>query len=214
MNNQITIYGTITSPYVNRLILGCKRKKINYQLLMPKDGIKSPEFLKINPLGKIPTIKDGNQVVFESGVILEYIDSKYQKVKLIPKGINSATQVRLLSAMWENYIVTMLIRLFVQAINKNPNKKIIKETIQKLNSGLDAIEQFIKPEKFAVGKSFTLADCYAVSAIIFLERVSQMLKLKDIIGKRQKIKKYWRAIKKEKIVKEVLSDIKEFRKTQ
>ena len=214
MNNKITIYGTITSPYVNRLILGFKKKKINYQLLMPKDGIKSPEFLKINPLGKIPTIKDGKKVIFESGVILEYIDSKYQKVRLIPKGINSATQVRLLSAMWENYIVTMLIRLFVQAINKNPDKKIINETIQKLNTGLDAIEQFIEPGKFVVGKSFTLADCYGVSAIIFLERVSQMLKIKDIIGKRKKIKKYWNSMKKEKVVKEVLSDIKEFRKNQ
>ena len=215
MSKTITIYGAISSPYVNRLVLGCKRKKINYELLMPEGGLKSKEFLKINPLGKIPTIKDGNKIIFESGVILEYLDNKYPKTRLIPKSINSATEVRLISAMWENYVVTMLIRLFVQAINPSPDrKKVISDTLNKLNGGLDAIEQYMTPQTFSVGKTFSLADCYAFSALTFLERVEQMLGLESLLGKRKKIKKLWKSIKKEKIVKEVLYDIKEFRKNQ
>jgi len=41
-----------------------------------------------------------------------------------------------------------------------------------------------------------------------------MLGLESLLGKRKKIKKLWKSIKKEKIVKEVLYDIKEFRKNQ
>ena len=214
MSKKIIIYGAITSPYVNRLVLGCKRKKIDYDISMPKDGLKSEEFLKINPLGKIPTVKDGKKVIFESGVILEYLDSKYPSKRLIPQSINGATEVRLLSAMWENYVVSMLIRLFVQAINPNPDKKIISDTIDKLNSGLDAIEVHIYPKPFSAGKTFTLADCYAVSAITFLERVETMLKLTSFLKERKKITALWKKLKKEKIVKEVLKDIKEFRRTQ
>ena len=214
MSKKITIYGAITSPYVNRLVLGCKRKNINYDISMPKDGLKSNEFLKINPLGKIPTVQDGKKIIFESGVILEYLDSKYPSKRLIPQSINGATEARLLSAMWENYVVSMLIRLFVQAINPNPDKKIISDTIDKVNNGLDAIEVYMNPQPFSSSKSFNLADCYAVSAIIFLERVESMLKLKSFIKERKKISALWRKLKKEKIVKEVLKDIKDFRKTQ
>jgi len=214
VSKKITIYGAITSPYVNRLVLGCKRKNINYDISMPKDGLKSNEFLKINPLGKIPTVQDGKKIIFESGVILEYLDSKYPSKRLIPQSINGATEARLLSAMWENYVVSMLIRLFVQAINPNPDKKIISDTIDKVNNGLDAIEVYMNPQPFSSSKSFNLADCYAVSAIIFLERVVSMLKLKSFIKERKKISALWRKLKKEKIVKEVLKDIKDFRKTQ
>jgi len=212
VKNIITIYGTITSPYVNRVVLACRKKKLEFNLWLPEGGSKSKEILSINPLGKIPTIRDGKTVLFESGVILEYLDAKYTKHKLISKNINKAAKTRLICAMWENYVLTMLIRLFVQAINKKPDKKIISDTIEKLDTGLEAIENFINPGPYAFGESFTLADCYSISGIIFLNRVSGMIDCGNLLKKKKNIKKYWSQIAKEPIVHETIKDIKNFQR--
>ena len=208
MSGKILIYGTITSPYVNRVILACKKKRLDYVLSMPEGGAKSPTITSINPLGKIPTIKDGRTVLFESGVILEYLDMKYTRPRLISQSIAMATKTRLISAMWENYVITMLIRLFVQCINENPDKVIIDESKQKLEYGLNALNSFVQPSNYASGKSFSLADCYGVSALTFLERVSVMLGDTKLLNKKPNLQKYWGEIKKDKSVAELLKEIK------
>jgi glutathione S-transferase len=48
------------------------------------ESLKSPSYLKVNPLGKVPTIQDGDLTMFESGAILEYILEKYGKGRLAP----------------------------------------------------------------------------------------------------------------------------------
>ena len=212
MNKAITIYGTITSPYVNRVVLACRRKKLPFNLWLPEGGSKSKEVLSINPLGKIPTIRDGKTVLFESSVILEYLDSKHPKYRLISSNVDLAAKTRLISAMWENYVVVMLIRLFVQAINKKPDKKIVSDSIEKLDAGLQAIEGFINPGPYAFGKSFTLADCYGVSGIIFLNRVSGMIDCGKLLKNKKNIKKYWSHIAKEPIVYDTIKDIKNFQR--
>ena len=213
MSKEITIYGTITSPYVNRVVLACRRKGLNHRVFLPEGGSKSPEILAINPLGKIPTIKDGRTVLFESGVIVEYLDVKYPKKRLIPAGANAGAQVRLIGAMCENYILLMLIRLFVQYMNGKPDKAIVADTIKKLDDSLDALNQFIQPGPYAFGKSFSAADCYAVSAMVFLERIGKMMGGTDLLGKnRRNLKRYWTAIKKEPIVKQTMADIRAYAK--
>ena len=213
MSKEVTIYGTITSPYVNRVVLACRRKGLNHRVFLPEGGSKSPEILAINPLGKIPTIKDGRTVLFESGVIVEYLDVKYPKNRLVPAGANAGARVRLIGAMCENYILLMLIRLFVQYMNGKPDKAIVADTINKLDDSLDALNQFIQPGPYAFGKSFSAADCYAVSAMVFLERIGKMMGSKDLLGKnRRNLKRYWTAIKKEPIVKQTMADIRAYAK--
>ncbi|MBM3513646.1 MAG: glutathione S-transferase family protein [Alphaproteobacteria bacterium] len=207
MRKPITIFGTITSPYVNRVVLACRAKRLPYRLTMPAGGAKSPELLAINPLGKIPTIKDGHQVLFESGVILEYFEDKYPAPRLIPSSTAGAARVRLIAAVAENYVVTMLVRLFVQASRAAPDLAIVEDTRKKLDHGLDVLNQLACPGPVAFGRSFTLADCYLVSTLVFLERVGVMMGGVDLMGARKTLRRYWAAIRKNPHVKATLADI-------
>ncbi len=208
MAKPITIYGTITSPYVNRVVMACRRKGLDFHLTLPEGGSKSPEILAINPLGKIPTIKDGRTVLFESGVIVEWLDVKYPKRRLIPTSADAGARVRLIGALCENYILIFLVRLFVQALNKKPDKAIVTDSKKKLDDALDALDRFIQPGPVAYGKSFTAPDCYAVSAMIFLERVGKMMGGEKLLTNQRNLKRYWSTIKKHPIVKETMADIR------
>jgi glutathione S-transferase len=54
---------------------------------------RSPEFLKINPAGKIPVLVDGDQVLTESVAIVLYLAEKYSRKGLLPASLNERAQV-------------------------------------------------------------------------------------------------------------------------
>lgn len=207
MRKPMIIFGTIISPYVNRVVLACRAKRLPFRVFMPEGGAKSPELLAINPLGKIPTIQDGRTMLFESGVILEYLEDKCPMPRLIPASVAGAARVRLIVAIAENYVVLMLVRLFVQSMKPTPDGAIVADTRAKLDHGLDALERFVQPGPVAFKRGFTLADCVLVSAMIFLERVGGMMGGVDLLGKRRNLVRYWAAIRKNAHVKATLAEI-------
>lgn len=81
----IEIYWGSGSTFAWRVLLGLEVKKLVYEshlIEFSKKGHKTPEFLKMNPRGKVPTLKDGDYVVYESIAILHYLDRKYPAVPL------------------------------------------------------------------------------------------------------------------------------------
>ena len=68
------------SPYAWRALLALEVKQLKYisRLLEASKGeVKASEYLKLNPRGTVPTIKDGDIVVRESLAIMAYLDRKY-----------------------------------------------------------------------------------------------------------------------------------------
>lgn len=81
----IEIYWGSGSAFAWRVLLALEIKKLPYEsklIEFSKQGHKTPEFLKMNPRGKVPTLRDGNYVVYESIAILQYLDRKYPQTPL------------------------------------------------------------------------------------------------------------------------------------
>jgi glutathione S-transferase len=84
----ITLYDAVPSSNSDRVKIALHEKGLAYQrvtLNLAKKDQKRPEFLKLNPYGKVPVIDDGGQILFESCIINEYLDEKYSKPPLMPK---------------------------------------------------------------------------------------------------------------------------------
>ena len=76
----IDVYWGSGSPYSWRVLLALEHKGLAYtghllQLAMQEH--KSPHMLALNPRGRVPVLKDGDYVVFESLAVLYYLDRKY-----------------------------------------------------------------------------------------------------------------------------------------
>jgi len=204
MMAAITVYGSVLSPFVARVLLTCGYKGIATELSMPKDGIKSPAFLKLNPFGKIPTIKDGSTVLYESAVIVDYIDAKYKKKKLIPSAAKAMGQARLISAISAEYVQTAGLKFFrMKRANQNVPADI-EATKADLTKGMDALEKTLSSKKFAAGPSVTIADCFAIPALFFAINASALFGIADAIGSRKKIRAYWDRMQKDKVAGKIL----------
>lgn len=76
----LTLYWGSGSPFSWRVLLALEHKGLSYESQMlhfDKQEHQSPQMLKLNPRGRVPVLKDGDYVVFESVAILYYLDMKY-----------------------------------------------------------------------------------------------------------------------------------------
>ncbi|MGH8149699.1 MAG: glutathione S-transferase family protein, partial [Steroidobacteraceae bacterium] len=76
----IDVYWGSGSPYSWRVLLALQYKRLAYTshlLQFSKQEHKSPQILALNFRGRVPILKDGDYVVFESLAVLYYLDLKY-----------------------------------------------------------------------------------------------------------------------------------------
>ena len=78
------LIGSLTSPYVRKVRVMMAEKKLDFQLVL-EDVFGSDAILASNPLGKVPClVMEGGEAVFDSSVIVEYVDTLSPVGKLIP----------------------------------------------------------------------------------------------------------------------------------
>ncbi len=202
------IYGAILSPFVCRVLLALRHKGVRHEVIMPKDGIKTPEYLAMNPLGKIPTMKDGATVLPESSVICEYIDEKYPRKKIIPATPKAAAMARLLATISELYVQNPATALFRQRDPESRDKAVVEEKLAELDKGLEVLGHYLDAKgPWAMGKRFTVADCFALPALFFVQLAIPGFGVKDPLAKHKKVKKYWNSLKRTPLTKQVIKEM-------
>lgn len=203
------VYGAILSPYVCRVLLALRHKGVKHDVLMPEGGMKTPEFLALNPMAKMPTIKDGATVLPESSVIVEYIEAKYPKKAIIPATAKGAATARLIATISDLYIQGAVSGLFGQRDPKTRDKAAIKASLADIQHGLSILDGYlVAGGPWAMGKRFTIADCYAFPALYFVTLMTPLFGVKDPLADHKKVKKYWNAMKRDALTKQALKEMK------
>ncbi|NKB45451.1 MAG: hypothetical protein GKS03_14360 [Alphaproteobacteria bacterium] len=202
------VYGAILSPFVCRALLALRYKGVKHEVIMPKDGMKTPEYLAMNPMGKMPTIKDGATVLPESSVIVEYINAKYPKKSIIPGTAKAAANARLIATISDLYVQGVVTGLFGQRDPKKRDKALVKEKLAETQKGLAILDGYLTPGgPWATGKKFTIADCYALPALFFVTLVTPSFGVKDPLKGHKNVKKYWAALKRDPMAKQAIKEM-------
>src|SRR6202048_2955587 len=92
----VEIYWISGSPFAWRVLLPAKVKGIPYEgklLEASKGDLKTPEFLAINPLGRVPALRDGNFTLHESLAIMVYLDRKHPNPPLFGRTAKEAGRI-------------------------------------------------------------------------------------------------------------------------
>jgi glutathione S-transferase len=101
---MLTLYHGDSSVCSVKVRLGLAEKDLAWNsklLALPKGEQHTPEYLKINPNGVVPTLIDDGDTIFESSVILEYVDELSQENPLMPvdKSAKALTKTWLLRSL-------------------------------------------------------------------------------------------------------------------
>lgn len=105
----IELYWGSGSPFAWRVMLTLEVKGLKYEsklLEFSKGENKTPAYLQLNPRGKVPTLKDGGFVVYESLAIMTYLDRKYPNPPLFGKTAEEAGLIWRAISECESYLVS------------------------------------------------------------------------------------------------------------
>lgn len=201
------VYGSIFSPYCARVALAARHKGIKHKFEAPVGGsYKSPEFLKMNPLGKVPTLKDGKTVVYESAVIVEYMDAKSKKKGLTPKNAKAAAEARMIAAVVGDYVHNAVGKLFAH-LGPTRDQAAIDAIFADIGKQLDVAEQVIAAKPFAAGSKFGIADVFALPSLTFASFFLPVFGLDEPLKGRKKLTAYMAKAKKNKLMAGVIADM-------
>ncbi len=154
------LIGSLTSPYVRKVRVALAEKKVECEFVVENVHAPDTTISQFNPLGKIPAlVLDDNTCVYDSRVIVEYLDFRAPNHRLIPDAGRERTEVKVWEALCDG-MQDAAIAIVME--NKRPealrSQEWIDRQMKKVNNSLAAMSQNLGKNPWAHGTGFSLAD--------------------------------------------------------
>ena len=171
------LIGSLTSPYVRKVRIVMAEKKLDYQLEL-EDVWSNDHILKMNPLGKVPCLVMEGQdsitgAVFDSRVIVEYVDTLSPVGKLIPERGRERCEVRTWEALADGLLdASIAARLEQTWPGRSAAERSAAWTerqMSRVDAALKAMANGLGEKPWCSGNHFTLADIALGCALGYLE---------------------------------------------
>jgi glutathione S-transferase len=158
----IKLYDFKTSPNCQRVKIVLAEKNLPYEIvpvdLRAKEQ-KTPEYLKLNPYGKVPVLTDEGTVLYESCIINEYLDERYPQPPLMPKDPGKKAKARILvdygMAHFDGPYQKLRMELMKEP--KDQDQQIIDGAKSDLKRLLKRLEDELGDQEYLMGE-FSLVD--------------------------------------------------------
>jgi glutathione S-transferase len=167
------LIGSLTSPYVRKVRIVMAEKKLDYQLEI-EDVWSRDSIVKSNPLGKVPClVMEGGEAVFDSRVIVEYLDTRSPVSRLIPEGSRERTEVRTWEALADGILdASILARLEQTWPGRGEGERSqawVDRQLGKVDASLAAISSGLAERPWCTGIHMSLADIAVGCALAYVE---------------------------------------------
>lgn len=166
------LLGANASPYALKVIIVLEEKGLPYEYVVVRPT--APEVFAANPLSKIPTfIRDDGRALYDSAVIIEYLDGIASTPKLIPEQFEDRIEVKRWDALADGIIDAAVAIMHENRLPETQRKGTdwYARQRQKIDAALATMERDLGTHKFCTGGSFTLADVTGGTALSYLGRV-------------------------------------------
>ncbi len=194
---MLKIYGSDLSSPANkvRFVANYLGLKYDYIVVKLREGEQNkPEFLKINPVGKIPAIDDDGFTLFESNAICRYLADK-QNSPIYPKGLKERAIVEEwldFGSMHVGAAVSKVVynRIFAPIRKIEVDERSIKEGLDFLARFLPVVDHQLAKNKYLLGNQITLADFNIFSGLDPVETTQiDIVQYNHIVKWRNELKK-------------------------
>jgi glutathione S-transferase len=202
------LYGAIASPYVARVVMYAKIKNIDLPLAEAIGGnLKSPEYLKLNPIGKMPTLDVDGKGIGESSVICDYLEQTHPNPPGLPKDPFDRARSLLVARICDLYIAPTFGPLFR---NMNPaarDNAAMETTGKDIAKTYGYAEHAMGSGPFCVGATPTFGDCALGPATMMLKKMLAAGKfdVEDPVGT-PRLAQWWKAMESHPVCSAVLKD--------
>jgi glutathione S-transferase len=141
------------------------------RLLNLGDASQRDAFIALWPIGKMPLLQEGSQVIPETSIIIEHLVQAYgpPDQTLIPRNGNDALEVRLMDRLSDFYLMTPMQAIVGDRLRAESDRD--RHTVEKARTTLSTtyqlLDQKLTGRRWIAGDAFSLADCAVAPALFF-----------------------------------------------
>ncbi|WP_262693592.1 glutathione S-transferase family protein [Kordiimonas aquimaris] len=180
-----TVYFVSGSPFAWRVMLAMGLKGLEYEAVElhgSKGDLKTPEYLQLNPRGKVPVLVDGDVTVYESLAILAYLDRAYPEKQIFGHTPADAALIWQRVAEVDAYLGAAMVGavrpVFTGAYEGKESE--INESFATIRAEITTANQWLGDNDFIVGNTPTAADITLYPALAMLARVGSAIDVPGI----------------------------------
>jgi len=169
---MIKLYDYPQSPHCQKVRIVLAEKDLSYETVfvdLQKGEQKKPEFLALNPYGKVPVLIDEDEVVYDSTIINEYLEDEYPHPPLMPVRSGERARARMLEDFADNSFTapTSLLLTELRKPEGEGNEERIRRYRAEAVRVLELLERRLEGREYLAG-SFSLADVAFVPRLLIL----------------------------------------------
>jgi glutathione S-transferase len=168
------LIGSVTSPYVRKVRIVMAEKKLDYQFVSEDVWSAETSIHTSNPLGKVPClVMEGGEAVFDSRVIVEYLDTLSPVGKLIPGAGRERAEVKTWEALGDGLLdAALLARMEAVWTGRHDSQRSqawIDRQLDKIQHALNAMSQGLGDKPYCSGIHLSLSDIAVGCAVGYLD---------------------------------------------
>jgi RNA polymerase-associated protein len=154
--STMTLYSGDTDLLSHRVRIVLAEKDIAIEILNSKTTKLPEDLVHLNPYNTLPTLVDRDLVLYESGIIMEYLDERFPHPPLLPVYPIARAKTRLTMHRIEQDWYPLINRV------ENPNKKISETARKELGDSFIALAPIFADTPYFLSQEFSLLDCCLV----------------------------------------------------
>jgi glutathione S-transferase len=163
----IDLYWGSSSAYCWRVLLALEHKGLEFRshpLKFDQQEHKAPQMLAMNPRGRLPVLRDGDYVVFESVAVLYYLDRKYPEPPIFGRSAEEGGVIMRVICEYQAYAEPSLMQIVTQLLYGREatlgadTAELMAEAMHRVASEARTIERRLAQSDWVVGESFSACD--------------------------------------------------------
>lgn len=165
------LIGSLTSPYVRKARVVLAEKKIDYEFVVDPPTAPDSSVPKYNPLARIPVlVLDDETAIFDSPVIVEYLDNLSPNNKLFPQPNRERIEVKRWEALADGLLDAAVgIRLELQRPELQRSADWMRREQEVIDRALVMMAEQLAEKHWCMGTPFTFADAAVGCALGYLD---------------------------------------------
>lgn len=171
MNHKMKLIASLTSPFARKVRIVAAEKHIEYELVVDIPWSEDTHVPEYNPLGKVPVwILEDGKTLFDSRVIVEYLDSVSPVGHLLPKEPRPRIAVKRWEALADG-IADAAALVYVERMRPQSQQspEWIARQLGKVSAGLKTMSDDLGQQTFCTGDNFNLSDIALGCSLGYLE---------------------------------------------
>lgn len=201
---EVVLYGDKRATCTQRILILLEELNIKYNFSnvdMKKGEHKSPEFLELQPFGKVPAMTYGDRKLFESRCILRYISKNNVDFVDFLGGTDVDLWLEVESQNFNPY-ASQIVRekVFKKMWGEESDEKVVQHAVSELEKVLDVYEKRLENSEYIGGDSYSIADISHIPYTNHLLRCG----FKELFKSRPNVYKWVKRIMKRTAVENIL----------